>query len=114
MEDINTSIALHPCSRGKLSDSRRLTAPDIYDKALFQIRKRCQHGNVTIAVSCDQHRAGIAVGWSHIGFDAIDFPLLDRLFVLGIKLCNKFLSISETETIYFICGQAESQHWIAG
>ena len=86
-----------------MSDSRRLTAANIYDKALFQIRKRCQHGNVTIAVSCDQHRAGIAVGWSHIGFDAIDFPLLDRLFVLGIKLCNKFLSIYETETIYFIC-----------
>ena len=56
----------------------------------------------------------MAVGWSHIGLDTVDFTLLDRLFVLGIKLSNNLLSINETETIYSICGQAKSQHRIAG
>ena len=45
LEDINTSVALLSCSSGKLSDSRGLTAANIYDKALLHIRKRCQHGN---------------------------------------------------------------------
>ena len=45
LEDINTSITLLSCSSGKLSDSRGLTAANIYDKALLHIRKRRQHGN---------------------------------------------------------------------